>query len=324
MRSFLALLADVVSGLAVVFASLATAAALAAQAGRVSPLLDLIGQFALALFAAGLVALAAGLIAARWARGSLIVLGLLTVASSGVLIAPELTRDTGPSAPANVPGQIKIIQFNTLFSNADIGPIVDWVIAQHPDIVTTQETRHDLRDALVARTGWRVAGAAGDLMIFSREPRLRMNRPTLPRGTQLHWVNATYPSASGPFELITVHLDWPVGPAQAVQWTRLAELAHRLPSERMIITGDFNSTPFAFAMRRGEHPIGLPRRDRALATFPAKWLADGPIRSPIPFLPIDHVYAGPGWATVSVERGPSGLGSDHNPVVVTLAPVARR
>ena len=36
-------------------------------------------------------------------------------------------------------------------------------------------------------------------------------------------------------------------------------------------------------------------------------------------LPIDHVYAGPGWRTVSVQRGPK-LGSDHYPVIVTLAP----
>jgi len=324
MRSLLNLLADVASGLAVVFASLAAAAAVAAQGGRASPLLDILAQFALALFAGGLVALATSLIVCRWARGPLIVLGLLTVASSGALIAPELIRDTGPSAAADAPGQIKIIQFNALLSNADIGRIVDWVVAQHPDIVTTQETRHDLRDALVTRTGWRVAGAAGDLMIFSREPRLGMNRPALSQTTQLHWVNATYPSASGPYELSTVHLDWPVGPSQVAQWARLAELAHRLPTERMIITGDFNSTPFAFAMRRGERAIGLPRRDRALATFPAKWLADGPIRSPVPFLPIDHVYAGRGWETVKVERGPSGLGSDHYPVVVTLAPAARR
>ena len=67
----------------------------------------------------------------------------------------------------------------------------------------------------------------------------------------------------------------------------------------------------------------LIRRDRALFTWPAqqdsrlRWLGLFPI------LPIDHVYAGPGWATVKVERGPR-LGSDHYPVIVTLAPVAPR
>jgi endonuclease/exonuclease/phosphatase (EEP) superfamily protein YafD len=40
-------------------------------------------------------------------------------------------------------------------------------------------------------------------------------------------------------------------------------------------------------------------------------------RSPIPILPIDHLYAGPAWRTVNVERGPH-LGSDHYPLVATL------
>jgi endonuclease/exonuclease/phosphatase (EEP) superfamily protein YafD len=43
----------------------------------------------------------------------------------------------------------------------------------------------------------------------------------------------------------------------------------------------------------------------------------------VPFLAIDHVYAGRDWATVKVERGPR-VGSDHFPVVLTLAPVSRR
>ncbi|HQR90495.1 MAG TPA: endonuclease, partial [Caulobacter sp.] len=39
--------------------------------------------------------------------------------------------------------------------------------------------------------------------------------------------------------------------------------------------------------------------------------------APAPFLPIDHVYAGGAWKTVSVVRGPA-LGSDHRPIVVKL------
>ncbi len=38
---------------------------------------------------------------------------------------------------------------------------------------------------------------------------------------------------------------------------------------------------------------------------------------------VGALRAGPGWATVKVERGP-WLGSDHYPLIVTLAPVAQR
>ncbi|MGH7012300.1 MAG: hypothetical protein ACREEX_15810, partial [Caulobacteraceae bacterium] len=41
------------------------------------------------------------------------------------------------------------------------------------------------------------------------------------------------------------------------------------------------------------------------------------LSSPFPFLPIDQVYAGDSWKTVSVKLGPR-LGSDHLPVVVVL------
>jgi endonuclease/exonuclease/phosphatase (EEP) superfamily protein YafD len=82
----------------------------------------------------------------------------------------------------------------------------------------------------------------------------------------------------------------------------------------MIIAGDFNSTPWSFALRRQDRLFGIERRTRALATWPARTLRS---EAPFPFLPIDHVYAGKGWRTVSMQRGPR-LGSDHYPVIVVL------
>jgi endonuclease/exonuclease/phosphatase (EEP) superfamily protein YafD len=249
-----------------------------------------------------------------------LVLGGVAVVASLLLIAPELTRDTGPTAPADAPGQIKIIQFNMLETNTEIARVADWLIAQQPDIVTVTEARHDLRDLLVKRTGWKMAGAHGHLIIFSREPRLYMDRPDFPRGSPLTLVNATYPSSSGPFEVVTAHFDWPTGREQSRERAELPGLVAHRPRARMILTGDFNSSPWSFGLRRTEKRLGLIRRDKALPTFPATrrgflW--------PVPVLPIDHVYAGPGWATVKVARGPR-LGSDHYPLIVTLAPVSPR
>ena len=116
-----------------------------------------------------------------------------------------------------------------------------------------------------------------------------------------------------------VHDAWPTDPDQPYQERRLAAVIAAAPKDRLIVTGDFNSAPCSFARRRWDAVFGIPRRERALPSWPArtykrlKWLG-------LPFLPIDHVYAGPGWATVSVARGPR-LTSDHYPVVVTLAPV---
>ena len=99
----------------------------------------------------------------------------------------------------------------------------------------------------------------------------------------------------------------------------IAELLNRFPKERLILSGDFNSTPWSFSRRHEDAMIGLERRTRGLFSWPAD---RGPAGMGLPFalLPIDHVYAGPGWRTVRVERGPL-LGSDHYPVIVTLAPL---
>ena len=295
----------------------ATAAALS-LGGAFSPYLDVLSHFALIYLAAAAAGTILALFLRNWGRRVVLGLGAVTLAASLALIVPELMRDVGPTAPAAAPGQIKIVQFNALRGNPDLPQALDWIVAQDPDIVTIQEARPGLRDALVKRTGWAVAGSQGSLMIFSRSARITMDRPKT--AWPLHWVNATYPSASGPFEVVTVHHDWPTSSRHARQRDLLTDLVGRLPRERMILTGDFNSASWSAALRRTDAELDLIRRDRAMPTFPADRRG---FRWPVPVLPIDHVYAGPGWATVKIERGPR-LGSDHYPIVITLAPRAPR
>ena len=87
---------------------------------------------------------------------------------------------------------------------------------------------------------------------------------------------------------------------------------------KKIVAGDFNMTPWSFGLRRFDERIGLERRDLALFSWPGKLTLGGKALPVLPILPIDHVYAGADWRTVSVKRGPA-LGSDHFPVVATLA-----
>ena len=299
-------------------AGLAAAGAVLGNLGRFSPALDLFSHFA-PLF--GLMAALAGvhsaLLGMRFQRPTLVAAALGVVASV-LLVAPEYLRPTGPQAPADAADQIKVIQINALRTNGDIRRVTDWLIAQDADVIAISEARHDLRDAIIRRTGWKTAGAHGHLMIFTRERYLRMDRPRPPAGSDLTFVNATYASRSGPMEVVTVHFDWPNRPVFAAQPPALESVIGRMPRERMILAGDFNAAAWSQVIRRLDGSLGLIRRDRGVPTFPAQvfgrpW--------PLPFLSIDHVYAGPGWKTVRVERGP-WLGSDHYPLIVTLAPVA--
>jgi len=310
---------EALAGILSVVSGVAASCAVLGLTGRLIEGLDIFSHFA-PIYAA--VALAAGLIALAvrlpW-RSAILSLAAIGVLASATLMTPEFLRSAGPKAAPGAPDQIKVIQFNASRDNADIARVADWLAAQDADIVTVTEARFDLRDLLVKR-GWKAAGAHGHLVVFTREPYLRMDRPERRGGWNTTFVNATYPGATDSIEIATAHLRWPTEGIAAQQVGELTQVAERLPRRRMVLTGDFNATPWSAEMRRLDRDLGIIRRDRALATWPAE-LFGRPW--PLPFLPIDHVYAGRGWATVKVERGP-WLGSDHYPLIVTLAPVAPR
>ena len=85
----------------------------------------------------------------------------------------------------------------------------------------------------------------------------------------------------------------------------------------LIVAGDFNSTPWSFSLRRQDAQFGLERRTRALFTFPVQTYSRYRAHAPFPLFPIDQIYAGSDWKTVSVTRGPR-LGSDHLPTIAVL------
>lgn len=308
--------------LALVTALCATAA-LAAWMGQTSLRWDLLAHFAPLWFAGCAVGLAVGLFLRGFDRALLATLGLVGVIAAGGLIAPELVRSTGPKAAASAAGQIKVVQFNVWYRNRDHGRVVDWLAKQDPDIAILEETSPGLRQAIAATGRWHAACAECEVMILSRRPAVEIGAPKVATLAPGPLVRATYRDARGPFTVVGVHYTWPTDPAsQQKQEQRLAETIAASPRGRTIVAGDLNSAPWSFARRRWDRVFGLPRRDRALFSFPSpvsdhfRWLGR------VQVLAIDHLYAGPDWATVSVKRGPA-LGSDHRPVVVILAPVSR-
>lgn len=297
-------------------ALLASGALVAACLAVAATRLDVLAHFAPIWLAGGMaIALTAAVLRRAPLRRFSLVCAAVAVLAGGFLMAPELLRPPEPLVAPGAAGEIKLIQFNAYKNNADIGRVADWLIAQNPDIVTLQEARHDLRDLLVRRTGWKVAGAKEHVMIFSREPRLRMTRPSI-KGSRLTYMNATYLGPTGPFEVVTTHFDWPTARSFARQHQSLARLTAALPRERMILTGDFNTTPWSQALRRTDAALGLRRVDHALFSWPARVAGRA---WPAPVLPIDHVYVGPQWRVVTIDRGPY-LGSDHYPLIVVLTP----
>lgn len=302
------------AGQRAIIATAATAAVLAAvsHAGRFHQWLDLAAHFAPFYLAIGLLT---GLLTARQARGRRFVTGLasaVAVVASALLIAPELAASDQPRVRRDAAGQVKIVHLKAPGS-AGGEPLISWLLGEDADFIMVTNASHAFRDRLRTR-GWAVAGSGGNLMIFTRAPYVRMSRP---RSREPVWfVNATYEGEAGEIEAVIAHLGWPTEAAATEQAAALQQVIGELPRERMILAGDLNATPWSFRLRRLDQGLGLARRTRALPTWPATVFG---VAWPWPVLPIDHVYAGDGWATVDVRRGPP-LGLEHYPLVVTLAP----
>ena len=317
-----------IAGGAFLLALVSAAGALAGQGGRFSDRLDALNHFAPLWLLGGLLAMGLwGLFVRREGGFYTMVLAAAAILSSGVLMAPELTAaDTAEPAPPEA-DTIKVIQFNVWGRNGDPDGSVRWILEQEPDVVVLEEAYNakssvarQLRPHFSGRTTCAEPNPSCSTMIFyNREPLAEGGLVGTKEGPFLPAAWVTLPGPGGAFTVVGAHYTWPwpAGPQQA-QGRRLADLAARFPKTTTIVAGDFNSTPWSFSLRRQDKALGLERRTHALPTWPASEFSRFKISAPFPILPIDHIYAGKAWRTVSVERGPR-LGSDHYPVAATLA-----
>ena len=295
---------------------------LAAHGGRWSARLDVLAHFAPVILAVSLACLFYGLAIERgtlrlWMAG----LGSVAAISAALLMAPEYLRPLGASASNDATRQLKLIQFNAWGGNRDLPGSVAWLKAQAPDILIVQEAWIIGPMLQAALEGYHVSCERCGVRIFSKARPLATSLPGHDPDDRRRpaMAAATFVDDIGPFTVYGAHLVWPVyGDLQQAQGRVIADLL-RSGGDRQILAGDFNSTPWSFARRREDDAFGLQRRTRAVFSWPTTRFSVFGLATPWPLLPIDHVYAGNGWRTVKVERGPR-LGSDHFPVVVILAP----
>jgi endonuclease/exonuclease/phosphatase (EEP) superfamily protein YafD len=298
--------------------------------GWLSEQLDLANQFAPIWTGVGLAAAAVlAAVGGRRARMASLLAAALLLFLGGQRIAPELMARAPPPVvgPAR-PGVLRLVSFNVWKRNQDPPATAAWILAEDPDIVVFIDAAgrgEEVATALRGRYPYAVRCDRGNCstMLLSKRPPLRsgglaQGDPENKQGLSAAW--ATYADQAGPYTVVGVHLvrPWPLGPQQAQRRQLLGAISD-LPKSRMILAGDFNSTPWTFGLQEFDAAIGLPRRTRALFSWPAGFGRDLPALLPI--LPIDQVYAADSWRTVGVWRGPR-LGSDHFPVVTWLAPSA--
>lgn len=295
--------------------AIAAIGAVLAHGGRFSGHLDVLTHFAPLYLAAATVVLICAIFTSQARRKlALALLGGVGAVASLALILPEMMRPLELHAPANAPGQIKVIQFNVSRRDARLEDRTRWLAEQDPDFLILEESTPAMRAAVLSHLPRHMScGRTCETVIFTRTPPAKADQPRRGRyglGPAIAIVHMT--PEDGGYILIGTHYTWPTAVRTHGENTaRMLQLIDPLPKARMILTGDFNSTPWSFARAREDARNGLERRTHALASWPTTF--------GVPVLPIDHIYTGPGLRTVSVKRGPN-LGSDHYPIVAVLAP----
>ncbi len=293
------------------------AAALLAQVGQFSGHLDVLTHFAPLYLLGGTIVLALAPLDRRPRRLALI--GASAALASFALMAPELLSAVKTSAQPSAPPPahaVKLVQFNAGRDSHNLEARIRWLRQEDPDVLVVEDSRPVFQTMVVERLGRRQScGMTCEISIFTREAPLKIESPRRGRiGLGPAVAVAHLQGPAGPYAVVGTHYAWPTAVTiHRENGRRMQEILKPLPARTTILMGDFNSTPWSFARRRDDRAFGLERRTRALPTWPANGMFG------LAFLPIDHVYAGAGWRTVSVTRGPR-LGSDHYPVVVTLAP----
>jgi endonuclease/exonuclease/phosphatase (EEP) superfamily protein YafD len=291
-------------------------------AGAVSGWCDVLNSFApfWALGAAG--ALFASLRARLRLRYRL--LAAFGLAVPLCLVLPDglaAARDSRRVTPG--PAALTLVSFNVWDENVAPERTLAIILTQHADVIGLEEDtgafapqESELRRLYPYAV--HCGPDSGGCSLWSKRPFLASGvLAPAPYGMALAWGRTTAPDGR-PVTAIVVHLAWPLPPRiKRLQMARLVRYLGRFAPQDIVLAGDFNQTPWSFALARLDRRLRpLRRRSHALFSWPA-FLEFAGVPAPFPLLPIDQIYTGPAFAKVSVQRLSAG-GSDHYGLLVRL------
>ena len=226
-----------------------------------------------------------------------------------------------PAVVAPQAQPLRLMFVNVLRKNPDKTVAIDAMIKADPDVIVAVEVDHlwgsAMQQALAARWAHGKVADRSDnfgIAIFSKRPIDQIDifespgnyvpslRAEITAGTQKTVIYGTHPFP--PMSAFT-HRGWQ---------EHMADLARRIKAETVpvIVTGDFNSTPWSANYRWFVAQTGLIDTQQGLGPQPS-W----PTELPYLGIPIDHVLTSRTIATAKRRIG-RWNGSDHRPVVADL------
>lgn len=306
------------------------ALAILAWLGFAVPALDLLNHAQVFLFPGSILAVLALLVLLpgrrRWMAVAFAALGV--VASGGVMV-PEIVAGAQARPPAEGRSTVRMMTHNLFGMNYKMAEVSAAILAENPDIIVLQEyfggQATDLHPLLLLHYPYFVrcrGGKRANLGLYSRLPFEQVEDGACPDNaygtTRTAHILAEFTTPDGkPFSVMTTHMDWPIPVVrQNEQLTALSDMVDKIEGP-LILAGDFNSTPWSYALRNFVAGNSLVRQTLNLATYPMSWFYFGAWRDTLPFLPLDHVMT----RDIAVHELHAGrpTASDHLPVVFTFS-----
>ncbi len=260
-----------------------------------------------------------GVLAAMRRRAAAAVLFLMVGALNAALVAPYLIGK-GPDAEA--PGaRLTVLSFNVGLSNPNRALVTDYLAEVGPDLVFLFESSFEWEDAIasadlpLATVAVVPADRVTGITVLAA-PQLRAGVEPTGFGSLDQAVSVRIVVGGTETLVLALHPPSPLSPNRHGVRDRLLADAGDWVAERptpVLVVGDLNATPWSAAFRE------LRWRGRLHDTMVGAGLQPTYSRGWGPLgIPIDHALHTSGLATVARRTGPN-LGSDHRPLIVTLA-----
>jgi endonuclease/exonuclease/phosphatase (EEP) superfamily protein YafD len=219
---------------------------------------------------------------------------------------------------------IKVLHANLLASNHDANRFLALVVEEDPDIVVVQEMTPRWLASLEPLTSNFAYSAAEPevspfgIGLFSKTPIDNVQIVNMPPVGAAE-IRASVLFGQQSINIVTSHTMPPLGEESFnARNEHIAATVAALPVDGSptILIGDLNISMWAAHYRRFEDATGLRNTRRGFGILPT-W----PLFLPFAMIPIDHCLVSEEFVVVDMRTGPN-IGSDHYPIIVTLALVA--
>ncbi|TAL39740.1 MAG: hypothetical protein EPN97_01920 [Alphaproteobacteria bacterium] len=293
----------------------------AALPGLAPPSMDLPSHFALQYLIASVILLGWSFYPLETGRETKIILALAFLANIAVL-APYLPLSRAPETATGKP--LKILQTNILYLNTRPAAFQALVAQEKPDIIFVMETNSAFAKVLRAMKAdypyqnimpenqW-----ADGLALLSKAP--------LENLQVLNLKNAAMPGyafgigqGKEKIEFVALHTMNPLHGVEIrdASFTGVEKRYQTGAPQNLVVLGDLNASPWCPALQRFTHALPGMRNARAGRGLFLSWPTFLPFFMRIP---IDHTLVSDNIAVTDYRLGPD-IGSDHFPVIATLAP----